>query len=46
MIRRFLHKWPLCVPYDSKTRICFRSPVWNHRCRVHTVKAQALGEQL
>lgn len=39
-LRPLLFRWPLCVPYDKKTRICFRRKVWNHRCAYHVIKAQ------
>lgn len=46
-LRLWFHgRWPWCVPYDGKSRVCFRSPVWNGRCAKHVRLASKMGEAI
>lgn len=47
MTTRLLHALlRRCRPYDTRPRLCLGTPVWNGRCRKHTGRAAAIGEDL
>lgn len=46
LLRRHWRRLGRCRPYDTRPRLCLGRPVWNGRCRKHTGRAAAIGEDL